>query len=110
MSHMSYVILWLPLLHEILHNMCIITITFYYSIILLLLIFIYIHFGNSHLPVYLNISTVAPLINDTHMEKLCFTQFSSRMVAWLLLTFLHKFTQLIKFYTFHHDILKSTHV
>ena len=27
------------------------------------------------------------LIDDTHMEKLCFTQFSTRMAAWLLLTF-----------------------
>ena len=26
--------------------------------------------------------------NDTHMEKLCFIQFSTRMAGWLLLTFL----------------------
>ena len=26
--------------------------------------------------------------NDTHREKLCFDQFSVRMTAWLLLTFL----------------------
>ena len=25
--------------------------------------------------------------NDTHREKLCFTQFSTRMAPWLLLTF-----------------------
>ena len=28
------------------------------------------------------------LLNDTHMEKLCFIQFSTRMAGWLLLTFL----------------------
>ena len=27
-------------------------------------------------------------INDTHREKLCFIQFSTRMDSWLLLTFL----------------------
>ena len=26
-------------------------------------------------------------VNDTHREKLCFTQFSRRIAAWLLLTF-----------------------
>ena len=26
-------------------------------------------------------------VNDTHREKLCFTQFSTRMAAWLLLIF-----------------------
>ena len=28
------------------------------------------------------------LLNDTHKEKLCFTQLGTRMAAWLLLTFL----------------------
>ena len=27
------------------------------------------------------------IFNDTHREKLCFTQFSTRMPAWLLVTF-----------------------
>ena len=27
------------------------------------------------------------LLNDIHWKKLCFTQFSARMAAWLLLTF-----------------------
>ena len=26
-------------------------------------------------------------LNDAHRERLCFTQFSTRMAAWLLLTF-----------------------
>ena len=26
-------------------------------------------------------------VNDTHREKLCLTQFSTRMAAWLLLIF-----------------------
>ena len=41
-------------------------------------------------------------VNDTHRERLCFTQFSTRMTAWLLLTFFHVFTQSIKFYTFYY--------
>ena len=35
-------------------------------------------------------------LNDAHSEKLCFTQFSTRMAAWHLLTFFHMFTQSIK--------------
>ena len=31
-------------------------------------------------------------LNDTHREKLCFTQFSARMAAWLLLTFSYVYT------------------
>ena len=31
-------------------------------------------------------------LNDTHREKVCFTQFSTSMAAWLLLTFLHVYT------------------
>ena len=27
------------------------------------------------------------IVSDTHREKLCFTQFSTRMETWLLLTF-----------------------
>ena len=34
--------------------------------------------------------------NDTHRENVCFNQFSKRMAAWLLLTFLIFFTQPIK--------------
>ena len=30
---------------------------------------------------------VINLINDTHREKLCFTQFGTRMAVWLFLTF-----------------------
>ena len=44
-------------------------------------------------------------VNDTHREKLCFTQFITRMAAWLLL--FHMFTQSIKFYTFRHYVLKK---
>ena len=32
-------------------------------------------------------SAASILLNNTHKEKLCFTQFSTRMTAWLLLTF-----------------------
>ena len=37
--------------------------------------------------------------NDTHRENLSFTQFSTRIVGWLLLTFFIIFTQSVKFYT-----------
>ena len=43
-------------------------------------------------------------VNDTFWEKLCFTQFSTRMAAWLLLTFF-MFTQSIKFFAFHYHLL-----
>ena len=49
------------------------------------------------------------MFNDTHREKLCFTQFSTTMAAWLLLTLL-LLIQLIKFYTFYYHVLKSTDV
>ena len=40
-------------------------------------------------------------------RKNCFTQFSTRMAALLLLTFFNMFTRTIEFYTFHyHDVLK----
>ena len=29
-------------------------------------------------------------LNDTYREKLCFTQFRTRMAAWLLLTFFYQ--------------------
>ena len=32
--------------------------------------------------------TLEQNFNDTHREKLCFTQFSTRTTAWLLLTLL----------------------
>ena len=41
------------------------------------------------------------LIYGTHREKHCFTQFSTRMVAWLLLTFFICFIQ-STFYKFHY--------
>ena len=45
-------------------------------------------------------------INDTHREKLC-TQFSIRN-GWLPASDLFPvFTQSIKFYTFHYDVLKA---
>ena len=50
------------------------------------------------------------LLNDTHKEKLYFTQFSTRMAAWLLLIFFHMFTQSVKFCAFHYHLLKSTDV
>ena len=37
--------------------------------------------------------------NDTHREDLLFTQCSTRIVGWLLLTFSIIFTQSVKFYT-----------
>ena len=43
-------------------------------------------------------------VNDTHREKLCFTQFC--MPAFDIF---HIFTQLIMFYTFHYPVLKSTY-
>ena len=44
------------------------------------------------------------MFNDTHREKLCYTQFSTRMAAWLLLMF----TQSIKLYKLPYFLLKST--
>ena len=46
------------------------------------------------------------VISDTHREKLCFTHLSTRMAAWLLLTFFMCFTQSVKFYTFHYHVLR----
>ena len=43
--------------------------------------------------------------NNTHREKLCFTQFST-IGAGLLLTFFIMFTQPINFYTFHYHVLR----
>ena len=34
------------------------------------------------------VDIISPSSNDTHREKLCFTEFSTTMFAWLLLTFL----------------------
>ena len=45
------------------------------------------------------------MVNDTHREKLCFTQFSKKN-GWLAASDLfHVFTLSIKFYTFHYDVL-----
>ena len=45
-------------------------------------------------------------INDTHREKLCFTQFSIRNI-WLAASELFRmFTQSVKFYTFHYNVLR----
>ena len=45
------------------------------------------------------------------MEKMCFTQLSTRMAAGLLLTFvIYLHNESINFYTFHYHILKSTDV
>ena len=41
-------------------------------------------------------------LEDTHREKICFTQFSTRMDAWLLLTFSLCVHKSVKFYTFHY--------
>ena len=53
-------------------------------------------------------------VNDTHSEKLCFTQLVveefTEIEVWLVLTFFHMLTQLIKLFTFHCHILKSTDV
>ena len=50
------------------------------------------------------------ILNDTHKEKLSFTQFSTRIAAWLLLTFSIIFTQSVKFYIFHYQVFKGTDV
>ena len=45
-------------------------------------------FSINHYYLYSNVLSVTALIvNDTHREILCFIQFSTRMAAWLLLTF-----------------------
>ena len=51
-------------------------------------------------------SSSEEFLNDTHKEKLCFIQFSTRMAGWLLLTFFIMFIQSIKFYTFHYHALR----
>ena len=51
--------------------------------------------------------------NDSHRKKLCFTQFSIRIYWNRSLAdsdLFHMFTYLIKSYTFHYHILKSTDV
>ena len=45
------------------------------------------------------------LLNDTHREKLYFTQFSTRIAAYDLF---YVFRQSIKFYTFHYTYLMTT--
>ena len=47
------------------------------------------------------------LLDDTHREKLCFTQFSTRVAAS---DFYRMFTQSAKFYLFYYHVLKSTDV
>ena len=47
-----------------------------------------------------------PVFNDTHREKLCFIQFSTRMAASLF----HMFTESVKFYAFYYYVLKGTDV
>ena len=51
-------------------------------------------------------------ISDTHREKLCFTQFSTRTVAWLLLTFflcLHnQLTSIISLHVWKMWLIKQT--
>lgn len=47
------------------------------------------------------------IFNDTHREKNCFTQFSTRMHVWLLLTVFICFTQSIKVYSFHYHVLNT---
>ena len=42
-------------------------------------------------------------VDDTYREKLCFTQFSTRMAASNLF---HMFIQPIKFYAFHFHVLR----
>ena len=44
---------------------------------------------------------------DAHREQFRFTQFSTRIATWQLLTIFHMFTQSIKFCTFHYHILKE---
>ena len=47
-------------------------------------------------------------VNDTHREKLCFTQFSTRNGCLAASDLIQMFTQSIKFYTFHCHVLKVT--
>ena len=47
------------------------------------------------------------IFNDTHREKNCFTQFSTRMHVWLLLTVFICFRQSIKVYSFHYHVLNT---
>ena len=47
--------------------------------------------------------------NDTHMEKLCFIQFSARIAGWLLLNFLlclHNQISSIIYYTLYYHVLR----
>ena len=53
---------------------------------------------------FVNAMIVYIFFNDTHREKLCFTQFSRRIYLFRM------FTQSIKFYTSHCHILKGTDV
>ena len=46
-------------------------------------------------------------LNDTHREKMCFIQLSTRMTDWQLLTIFHMVTQSITFrHTFYYDVLR----
>ena len=46
--------------------------------------------------------------NDTHREKLCFTQLSTRMAAWLFPTFFIYACTINGVYTFYYHVLKNT--
>ena len=47
-------------------------------------------------------------LNDTHREKMCFIQLSTRMTDWQLLTIFHMVTQSITFrHTFYYHILRA---
>ena len=45
-------------------------------------------------------------INDTHREKMCFTQFSTKNGCLAASDLFNMFTQSVKFYTFHYHVLR----
>ena len=45
-------------------------------------------------------------LDDTHREKLCFTQFSTRHGCLAASHLFHMFTHSNKFYTFHYHVLR----
>ena len=93
-------IVWLPLLPEILNNMCIVIVVS--QVLTSQILKVTLALISSSLPAWPKRSGQKfKYLDDTQMEKLCFTQFSTWMAAWLLLTFfIHMFTQLTKFYTY----------
>ena len=71
------------------------------------------NFIKKETPTLVFLSEFLEIFNNTHWEKLSFTQFSTRIYWNSSLAdseLFHMFTQSIKFFTFHCHILKSTNV